>query len=117
MSQPHDALGPGGRELWSQISDAHDLDANQRVLLLEACRAKDRCDLLTAAMAPLDPMEWGKLADQANSTANYLKQILAAMRLPDEAGKRPQQRGGARGAYVAGGKTSAATKAAARWGS
>ena len=39
--------------------------------------------------------------DKANATANVMKQLLAAMRLPDSTGKRPQQRGGARGSYGA----------------
>jgi hypothetical protein len=39
---------------------------------------------------------------QANSTANLMKQLLAAMRLPDEqSGRRPQKRG-ARGVYKTG---------------
>ena len=46
--------------------------------------------------------------DKANTTANVMKQLLAAMRLPDASGRRPQQRGprGAYGAQVAGGKGS-----------
>ena len=44
---------------------------------------------------------------QANATANLMKQLLAALRLPDEAtGKRPQVRA-ARGAYTPSGKPSA----------
>ena len=39
--------------------------------------------------------------DKANSTANAMKQLLAAARLADSSGKRPQQRGGARGSYGA----------------
>lgn len=111
-------LGPGGRDLWESITDDHDLDAMQRVTLLEACRAKDRLDKLdellradvdTWATLHLDPsssdgtiyeLRITQALPQANTTANLLKQLLASLRLPDAAtGKTPQKRGGARGAY------------------
>ncbi len=38
---------------------------------------------------------------QANNTANLMKQLLAALRLSDDAGRRPQVRS-ARGAYAPG---------------
>lgn len=109
-------LGAGGRSLWKSITDDHDLDAMQKVTLLEACRSKDRLDKLDEILRG-DVDTWLTLThnlrtedyelkidaalSQANSTANLLKQLLAALRLPDVAtGKRPQQRGGARGAYA-----------------
>ena len=52
---------------------------------VEAADVRQR--LLTQALA------------QANSTANLLKQLLAALRLPDERGERPQFRG-PRGSYA-----------------
>lgn len=113
-------LATGGRNLWKSITDGHDLDAVQQVTLLEACRSKDRLDKLDEVLRG-DVDVWARLVDnpvtegfelkidaalsQANSTANLLKQLLAALRLPDEAGKKPQQRGGARGAYAATAKT------------
>jgi hypothetical protein len=117
-------LAVGGRDLWKAITDAHELDAGQIVTLLEACRAKDRLDKLdellrgdvdTWATLHLDPRSVeGNIYElrvtqalvQANSTANLLKQLLAALRLPDAAtGRKPQARGGARGAYTPTGKT------------
>jgi hypothetical protein len=111
-------LSAGGRALWADITEAHpDLDASQRVTLLEACRSKDRLDKLdellrgdidTWATLAVDVNSDGQIFElrmtqalaQANATANLLKQLLAALRLPDVvSGKRPQQRGGARGAY------------------
>jgi hemin uptake protein HemP len=111
-------LSAGGRALWTDITEAHpDLDAPQKVTLLEACRSKDRLDKLdellrgdidTWATLVVDVNSDGQIYElrmtqalaQANATANLLKQLLAALRLPDAAsGKRPQQRGGARGAY------------------
>jgi hypothetical protein len=107
-------LGAGGRSLWREVTEAHDLDAAQRVQLLEACRAKDRLDKLDALLRG-EVDAWVDLETDrddttrvvvdgalsaANATANLLKQLLAALRLPDGAtGKKPQARGGARGAY------------------
>jgi hypothetical protein len=120
-------LAKGGRDLWTEVTTDHpDLDATQKVTLLEACRAKDRLDKLddvlrgdvdTWATLHLDPRsDAGNIFEiritqalaQANSTATLLKQLIAALRLPDAAtGKRPQQRGGGRGAYAPSGKTGA----------
>lgn len=114
-------LGNGGRKLWRDVVGAHaDLDAPQLVQLHEACRAKDRCDQLDRLLRG-DVDVWIAVAgdsedrparvvvdaalSKANETANLMKQLLAAMRLPDAAtGKRPQQRGVGRGAYTSGGK-------------
>lgn len=118
-------LGAGGRALWLALTADHDLDASQLVTLLEACRSKDRLDKLDDILRG-DSDTWMKLVldvrsdgqvfelrltqalTQANATANLLKQLLAALRLPDAAGKKPQQRGGARGAYSPGGKSTPA---------
>lgn len=99
-------LNQGGRALWLSITEEHELDAGQLVTLEEACRAKDRCDMLHEAVNELGIHERG-LATKVNETANLLKMLVAALRLPDEAGKRPQFRG-ARGAQkptVVGGST------------
>lgn len=112
-------LAVGGRALWLEVCEAHELDAPQRVTLLEACRAKDRLDRLDEILRG-DVESWMTLVHnvrtedyelkidaalaQANSTANLMKQLIAALRLPDEAGRRPQQRGGARGSYKPSGK-------------
>lgn len=113
MTAP-DGLGPGGRSLWDAITGLHELDAGQQVQLHEACRAKDRLDRLDTVLSG-DADTWMRLThrlntddyelkidaalSQANATANVLKQLLAALRLPDaKSGKRPQVRG-ARGAY------------------
>ena len=98
-------LGSGGSALWRDITAAHDLDAAQIVQLTEACRAKDRLDKLDEVLRG-DANVWCEILsdfdgnavslridaalDKANATANMMKQLLAAMRLPDESGKRPQ---------------------------
>ena len=115
-------LAAGGRSLWKAITDDHDLDAPQLVQLEEACRAKDRLDRLDKVLRG-DVDTWAEiLGDEdhltcrlqiapalgkANETANLMKQLLAALRLPDEAtGKRPQYRGprGAQKPTTPGGK-------------
>ena len=107
-------LGRGGKSLWKQVNDIHDLDAVQLVQLVEACRAKDRLDKLDLLLRG-DVGVWARIAGydadlelrvddalgKANATANLLKQLLAAMRLPDVATGRKPQRRGARGAYTA----------------
>lgn len=108
-------FGPGGQRLWDAITAAHELDAQQVVQLTEACRMKDRLDKLDELLRG-DVDAWATIEDfdghpsvlvissaldKANTTANVMKQLLAAMRLPDSTGKRPQQRGGARGSYGA----------------
>ena len=125
-------LSAGGRKLWRDITAAHDeLDASQLVQLVEACRAKDRLDkmdkllsgnIATWAEIALDrsgepvSLRVDAAAKLANDTANLLKQLLAALRLPDAAGKKPAYRGprGAQKPSVPSG--TAAEKAASRWG-
>lgn len=127
-----DGLGAGGAELWDAITADHDLDATQKVQLLEACRAKDRLDKLDRVLSG-DVDTWATLVhglrtedyelkidaalSQANATANLMKQLLAALRLPDpQTGKRPQFRGarGAQAPTVPGGKVSSLDRARAR---
>lgn len=102
-------LGPGGRALWRAIAADHELDGMQKAQLTEACRMKDRCDKLDlllcgdvdawATIVPVDVegtefrLQITGALSKANETANSMKQLLAALRLPDAAtGKRPQQR-------------------------
>lgn len=101
MTAPAD-LGAGGKRLWQSITDDHELDAAQMAQLEEACREKDRCDALARMIdAEDDSKVWLTLVAKANETANQMKQLLAALRLPDANGKKPQRRG-ARGAYQTG---------------
>lgn len=112
MAAPR-GLSVGGRKLWNEIEKAHALDESQRVQLHEACRIKDRLDKLDAILTG-DVSFWVEVVEErgtvtvsvdsalseARQQANQLKQLIAALRLPDEVtGKRPQHRGGARGAY------------------
>lgn len=132
MANVPTGLGVGGSALWVAVTESHVLDAVQEVTLLEACRAKDRLDKLDDVLRG-DAHTWMELVEdfnsdqvselritnalaQANATANLMKQLMAALRLPDEKGKRPQQRGGARGSYApsaAGSKVSSLDRARA----
>lgn len=135
MSTSPKGLRSGGRSLWKSIDGAHELDAAQLVQLEEACRAKDRLDQLDEVLRG-DSDTWMRLVldihsdgdvyelrmtqalAQANATANLMKQLLAALRLPDAAtGMRPQFRGprGAQKPTVPGGaKVSSLDRARAR---
>lgn len=113
-------LRPGGSALWDAVTEDHELDATQLVQLEEACRIKDRCDALDRAVRLLE--DSGDLKDylsavaQANASANQMKQLLAALRLPDpQSGKKPQYRGprGAVKPQVPGGKVSSLDRARA----
>lgn len=121
-------LGSGGKRLWKDITDLHELDPVQTVQLTEACRAKDRLDMLDQILRG-DVDTWAFLRvnegsdsaslviddalGKANATANMLKQLLASMRLPDvQSGKRPQVRS-SRGAYAKPGKVSSLDRARA----
>jgi hypothetical protein len=130
MTAP-ESLASGGRALWDAIADVHDLDATQLVQLEEACRAKDRLDRLDSLLRG-DLDSWLSIQEfddgrpavlvinsaltQANATANLMKQLIAALRLPDaQTGKKPQFRGprGAQAPTVPGGKVSSLDRARA----
>ena len=132
MPDAPESLAAGGRNLWDSITDAHDgLDVTQLVQLEEACRAKDRLDrldrLLTGdldAWLSIQEFDDGRPSvlvinsalTQANATANLMKQLLAALRLPDaQTGKKPQYRGprGAQKPSTPGGKVSSLDRARA----
>ena len=104
-----EGLQAGGLALWNAVTGTHTLDAMQMVQLTEACRAKDRLDKLDELMRG-DVDTWATVrhrartqdyelkvdnaAAVANSTADLMKKMLNALRLPDpETGRRPQRRG------------------------
>lgn len=125
-------LGSGGLALWTAIATEHDLDAMQLVQLTEACRQKDRLDEMDRIIQGKGVLhlmqfrvgdifhgddekrvnvvvKFDAIIDRANTTANAMKQLLVALRLPDaDSGKRPQRRGprGAQAPTVPGGASS-----------
>jgi len=104
-----EGLRAGGRALWRGVTEAHDLDPVQVVILTEACRAKDRLDRLDSMMREGRP--WlvltrdGTTAELqvdtalVTTTGDLLKRLLVSLRLPDRYGRRPQRRGTPRGVY------------------
>ena len=116
-------LGAGGRALWKSVSGVHEIDGVQAAQLTEACRMKDRLDQLDKVLRG-DVQYWTEVlydADgspvslridaalqRANDTANAMKQLISALRLPDAEGRRPQRRGprGAQKPTVPGGAES-----------
>jgi hypothetical protein len=107
LAQSVARLNAGGQWLWEGIALKYELDEAQKAQLLEACRAKDRCDQLDETLrghittwatieANNEQFELvvDKAMDKAMASANIMKQLLAAMRLPDDvSGKRPTYRG------------------------
>jgi hypothetical protein len=135
-------LGVRGSRLWTEITALHDLDPAQTAVLEESCRSADRLDELDSIIAGrgvLNLMQFRLKDDfegddsrevhvevtfnsvlaEARQQQTVFKQLLAALRLPDAAsGRKPQQRGGARGAYKptgsAGAKVSSLDRARAK---
>ena len=93
MTTP-DTLNSGGRRLWDGVTADHELVAWQLVLLLEACRAKDYLDRL----APIAAAGDFRAMREERLTSWSMTRLLAALRLPDAAGRRPQRRS-VRGPY------------------
>lgn len=131
MTDAPATLGPAGAALWRAIDADHALDAVQLAQLEEACRAKDRLDGLDRILRG-DIDRWtvdyhdadhercalriDSALGKANETANLMKQLLAALRLPDaQTGKKPQYRGprGAQAPTIPGGKVSSLERARA----
>jgi hypothetical protein len=100
------------------------------VMLEEACRIADRLDRMDALLRG-EVDSWlllrvnedgdqvtvvvSNVLSEARQQATVMKQLIAALRVPDEAsGKRPQQRGGARGAYKPTGKAAVSSLDRAR---
>ena len=92
-----------GQSLWAEITELHDLDPMQRVILEEACRCADRLDELDALIAARGAASAldDSILGEARQQQNVMKQLLVSLRLPDVKGRRPQLRS-ARGAYAKG---------------
>lgn len=95
-----------GVRLWDSLLAQDDLltdDENPaREVALEACRTADRLERLNDICSSVDPVVFNDKGmpmthpafAEARQQANVLKQLVAALRLPDQAtGTRPQRRG------------------------
>ncbi|UDY22394.1 hypothetical protein [Nocardioides sp. Kera G14] len=96
-------LQDGGTALWREVTSKNDLSAAELAILTEACRAKDRCDWLASEtprqIAGLE-LRIDDISKVHNATADGLKKLIGALRLPDRFGRRPQRRGTPRGTYA-----------------
>ena len=79
-----------GRRLWESVVEAHELDGAQEVMLEEACRLAVRLDELDRRVA--EEGADSSAARHARDSAQAMARLIAALRLPDESGKRPQRR-------------------------
>lgn len=119
-------LGAAGKKLWNEMNKLQDFGPAEKVTVEEMCRIKDRLDQLNdiiAGKGVLQLMHFRSMIDAAEDDdrsvtmtvdgvlsesrqqANIFKQLHASLRIPDAEGKKPQQRGGARGSYSATAKT------------
>ena len=116
-------LGPGGRAFWESTTTEHpNLTDSQKLLLLEACRIKDRLDRIDAGLGKsssilevIEPRNEGdvtyqivvdKAATTAVSLAALMAKLIAQLRLPDANGVKPGSKGGNPGGIRAPYKTS-----------
>lgn len=109
-----DGTGPGGRKLWRDVLAKYELEEHELALLREMVRTVDALDRLAAIVAAEGDMAPGPGLTQRVHPAHVearqlriaLSRLSASLRLPaGEEGdqpkhlRRPQRRGGARGAY------------------
>jgi hypothetical protein len=66
-------LKTGGRKFWTEVTESYDLSPGETLLLVEACRAIDRCDSLAAK-------------DDPRSVAEHRQQALLLSRLIGQLG-------------------------------
>ena len=90
-----------GRKMWRSIHEQHPTISDpEREVALEACRVADRLERLDAICRSSEPVietDKGGLIThpafaEARQQQNLLKQMIAALRLPEASGKRPQTR-------------------------
>ncbi len=81
-------LFDGGEALWAGVTALHDLDDAQLATLEQACRQRDRADALAEKASTGD----ASALRHEREAGLAMTRLLAAMRLPDDAGRRPQAR-------------------------
>ncbi len=75
--------------LWAGVTALHlDLDGAQLATLEQACRQRDRADALAEKASTGD----ASALRHEREAGLAMTRLLAAMRLPDDAGRRPQAR-------------------------
>jgi len=101
-----DDLGQSGVALWEELTNAFAFDPQDLVMILEACRVKDRLDALNAIVraegvttsSPQGVKTHPALTESRRQELVFTR-LIASLRLPDPNEERAQRRGAARGAY------------------
>jgi len=105
-TRPPKGLQATGKRLWRGITEHLELDEHETALLVEACRTADAIDALQTVIETEGAMLHGRAHPalvEGRQQRLTLARLIASMRLPDDLAapvKRPQRRGGARGAYL-----------------
>lgn len=96
-------LGESGLTLWEDVTGRFDLDAENLGTLVDACRARDRLDVLATVLAESEPLVQTSqgvkphpVFTEMRSTELAYARLVASLRLPEDDGEQPQRRGGAR---------------------
>jgi hypothetical protein len=105
---PPEGTGPEGAALWRSVLAAYELEEHEAALLRQAARVADACADLQAVLDADGLFVAGKVhpaSVELRQQRILLARLVAALRLPDDATedegtKRPQRRGGPRGAYA-----------------
>ena len=96
-------LGPAAKRFLDDALARFEVDSEaENALLLEAARTIDNLEALDAAIAEDGVMVDGKpnpALVEARLQRVTLARLVAALRLPDSEGQRPQHRGAPRGVY------------------
>ena len=97
--EPPEGLKAGGAELWRSVMARWEIDwPHEARLLLEICRMADLLDVLQA-QSESDAADRGWAMVELRQQRIAFARLTAALRIPDEADRRPQRRSGVRGVY------------------
>lgn len=85
-------LKPAGKSLWSSVTGAYELRADERRILEDACREADLIDALDKALDAADLMSVGSqgqpvinpLVPEIRQHRSTLKALMQALKLPED---------------------------------
>jgi len=94
--------GPAGKAIWAAISRSFDLEPHETQVLRQVAVVADRIAALDAVVVRDGVIVEGRTHPalvESRLQRVTLGRLLAVLRLPDLEDRRPQRRGGFRGAY------------------
>ncbi len=96
-----ESLSEPGRALWAAVVERNEPAPVEAILLEQACRSFDvQVRLVAVLMDPEVPKALPqRLIREIAATARTTRELITALRLPDERGRRPQRRS-TRGVYL-----------------